>query len=378
MYLPAALASQLASSGGAERLRDLDHFLRAEGLLPFTYNAFPHGGFQTDGLKDSVYRPDWSEPARFDFTRDVARVAVELARGRDLPRVSISTHPGGFAPWGGDRTEAYALGLARAVAALESLEKVAGAPRFTLSVEAEPRASSGDGAELAGFLRFARTQARDLLLDGSDGARRLLGTCLDACHAAVEFEDPREALEHARVDGGQLGKLQFSSALSLDEPARHPQAIELLLGLDEPRFLHQVTGRGPDGILRTIDLPELEAALGGPQREAWLSCDSWRCHFHVPVDRERFDLGERTPGSAGALGTTRATAEELLTLLLQSPESWGDGELHVEIETYTWSVLPEPERGPEELVDGLEGEYRFVLSILAREGWYPVHAPSTP
>jgi hypothetical protein len=43
--------------------------------------------------------------------------------------------------------------------------------------------------------------------------------------------------------------------------------------------------------------------------------------------------------------------------------------LHVEIETYTWDVLPRAARGGGDLVDGLEREYRHVIRVLAASGW---------
>ena len=56
---------------------------------------------------------------------------------------------------------------------------------------------------------------------------------------------------------------------------------------------------------------------------------------------------------------------------LARPESWGTQELHVEIETYTWDILPRAARGPGELVDGLEREYAHVLARLDGAGWKP-------
>jgi hypothetical protein len=51
----------------------------------------------------------------------------------------------------------------------------------------------------------------------------------------------------------------------------------------------------------------------------------WRTHFHVPVFLD--DLG--------AFGTTRFALEQALAVHKQTPLS-----THLEIETYTWDVLP--------------------------------------
>ena len=53
----------------------------------------------------------------------------------------------------------------------------------------------------------------------------------------------------------------------------------------------------------------------------------WRTHFHVPVFLD--DLG-------GAFGTTRFALEQALAVHKQTPLS-----THLEIETYTWDVLPD-------------------------------------
>ena len=158
--------------------------------------------------------------------------------------------------------------------------------------------------------------------------------------------------------GGPLGKLQFSSALALVDPAGSPEGRAALAALAEPRYLHQVTGHrveaGAAGRVGVSDLPELPA-----EDPDWLACDEWRCHFHVPVDLDE----------AAGLSTTRAHAEATLAAALEDPERWGTRDLHVEIETYTWDVLPGPARGAGDLVDGLEREYRAALSVLERAGW---------
>ena len=136
-----------------------------------------------------------------------------------------------------------------------------------------------------------------------------------------------------------------------------------MLALDEPRFLHQVTGRRGAELLRARDLGEVAAAM-----ERWLACDEWRCHFHVPVD---LDLARDEHGAPLGLTTTRAFADAVLGRVLGAPFADELRELHLEIETYTWDVLPAfaRARGAERLVDGLEREYAHVAGVLARAGW---------
>ena len=74
-------------------------------------------------------------------------------------------------------------------------------------------------------------------------------------------------------------------------------------------------------------------------------------HFHVPVDAERL----------GPLKTTRTELREALTAaknLSYAP--------HLEVETYTWEVLPN--RPAVDLVDGLTRELTATRTLLAEIG----------
>jgi hypothetical protein len=397
MYLPAELAAALLEDESRAQLESLAEFLRERRLSPFTFNAFPYGGFQTDGLKAEVYRPTWVEQERVTYTLQVAECACFLATRLGLTRISISTHPGSFGAWlqPGDM-EACADNMARVVERFVQIERETGVC-FVLSLEAEPRASAGTSLELAQFRELANARILALLSADSDQGRasallrRHFGTCLDTCHSAVAFEDAAEAMQLLQSAGGTLGKIQYSSALRLEDPGANPAGVATMLALDEPRFLHQVMGRSSGGggqVLSVADLPEL-AALLAPQsvpdeskgsqasRAEWLACDEWRCHFHVPVDRDSMEvpLEGSAPNASPAtrLGTTREHAAALLELALQSPDAFVDNELHVEIETYTWDVLPNAVRDTAALVDALEREYRSVLDLLARAGWKPAN-----
>jgi hypothetical protein len=362
LYLPAALASLMAGRTGARALGDLTRFVVEHRLDPFTFNAFPAAGFHQSGLKEAVFEPTWLEEERVRFTLDVAQVAARLARALRLPgsHISISTHSGAYGAWprGDQDARRCAQNLGRVAQGLVRLGLDAG-PRFLVALEAEPRAAAGDNAALARFLERVPEWTGPTVERWVSS--RGIGTCLDACHSAVEFEDPSAAFEHA-TEHGPLGKLQYSSALSVAQPARNPRAVEQLLAADEPRYLHQVTGVAKQSRLSCADLPELRRELAGDRRDRWLDCDEWRCHFHVPVDLGRV-------GDDG-LATTRDHAAAILRAALAQPRRWGVEELHLEIETYTWDVLPGPARGAGEMVDGLRREYEHVIGVLESCGWH--------
>ena len=87
--------------------------------------------------------------------------------------------------------------------------------------------------------------------------------------------------------------------------------------LNEPCYLHQVVVRRQGGeLLRYNDLPEALASHEPHQS------DRWRCHFHVPI----FHLHT---------GHADATQEFLHQFL-----PWAPKEILLEVETYTWDVLP--------------------------------------
>ncbi|MCH2103190.1 MAG: metabolite traffic protein EboE [Planctomycetes bacterium] len=337
MYVPATLAAHLVSEDGSLERAELKRFLELEGLDAFTWNAFPYGDFQTDGLKEAVYEPTWLDARRARYTLDVARLAVAVAGDSARSHLSISTHGGRYGEWEGSEAE-RALGQLREV--VEALEGLEGAP-VVLSVEAEPFSSATD------------TRAAAAWVASLDSSR--LELCLDCCHSAVEFEEVEEALALTRSSG--LGKVQFSSALSLMNPADNPDGVEALLSMDEPRFLHQVTSSDPQ--TRAADISDLARAL--EEEGCWRELAEWRCHFHVPVDLERYE----------GLGTTTAHADDLVGGLLSQPSMWSHEELHLEIETYTWSVLPEASGASEGLTDALAREYAHVMGLLGGAGWEP-------
>ncbi|TAJ18913.1 MAG: hypothetical protein EPO68_07120, partial [Planctomycetota bacterium] len=199
MYAPAAAIEELDASPAA--LGALARELVELRLVPFTWNAFPFARFHEPGLKQRVFEPGWHERARQDYTLGVARAAAALARsvsdalGSAAPaHVSISTHTGRFGAFAdaGERAAARA-GFARVAAACAELGLAQRVP-LVLALEAEPRANANDTRELDAWL----AELREPL---APGLRSSLGWCLDACHIAVEFEDPATAFARAARSG---------------------------------------------------------------------------------------------------------------------------------------------------------------------------------
>ena len=163
-----------------------------------------------------------------------------------------------------------------------------------------------------------RTQAASEAL-----LRRHLGVCLDVCHAAVEFETARHSVGALRCAGIEIAKLQLSSALVV--PHMSDEAAALLRRFDDGVYLHQVVERSSTGLTRFLDLPDALAAWSSEppprRRDA-----EWRVHCHVPVFHE---------APLGGLATTQQTLLDMLDLQRKEGVS-----PHLEVETYTWDVLP--------------------------------------
>jgi hypothetical protein len=107
-----------------------------------------------------------------------------------------------------------------------------------------------------------------------------------------------------------------------------------------------VERRGKE-LIRYEDLPQ---ALDNADHEPVTSSDEqeWRIHFHVPLFLNRL----------GPFENTQPFLSRLLRLQVeQAPTA------HLEIETYTWDVLPEEYRGMS-VVDTITREMQWVLKSL--------------
>jgi sugar phosphate isomerase/epimerase len=239
--------------------------------------------------------------------------------------------------------------LIRHAATLERLEREEGRP-IALALEPEPFCVLETVTETVSFFEerlFTRAAgARLAALSGLGRAaaeaalRRHLGVCLDACHAAVEFEDPIEAVRALRRAGIAIAKVQVSAGLRVEPPtASHRKA---LLPFAEDVYLHQVVAR-QGGELRRY--PDLEEALGDPVAA---SADEWRIHFHVPLFREEL----------GPFRNTQGFLRELLKIQEKEVVS-----PHLEVETYTWHVLPEEFRA-KDVAEDVAREMRWTLDAL--------------
>ena len=331
LRLSGAAAQTLAAPAELEWLR---RFLAAHDLYVFTINGFPFGAFHGVRVKERVYAPDWLEEERLVYTDRLARLLATMLPAEPDLYGSVSTVPGAFRARAATPAARAAIAdrIVRHVATLVEIEETAG-KWIRLALEPEPWCMLETVADTLAFFAehlFApASEARLAALTGrSRGAsaaalHRHLGVCFDACHMAVEFEDPAEALARLAAAEVAVAKFQISAGVVATLGGDDRATRATLAGFADEVYLHQVVERR-DGVLRRfVDLPEA-LATGGDA-----ACE-WRIHFHVPLFRE-------------ALGVVRST-QPWVAALLRAIRAGAYGG-HLEVETYTWDVLPEAFRG---------------------------------
>jgi len=311
-----------------EALASFRDQLSVLGAYVFTINAFPFGPFHGVRVKEDVYLPDWRDRERVAFTANSAAVLAGILP--DGIEGSISTVPGAFKPNGrsSEAVAAMARNLMMAVADLVDLKRRTG-KHIALALEPEPCCFLETTDESIAFFEGALLKPETLdMLGGITGVgrseaetllRRHLGICYDVCHGSVEYEDTVAALDRLLAAGIAIPKIQLSAAMRI--PAMTKGLIDAVMRYNDGVYLHQSIVRSGDNLSRHVDLPDAVTAFGEGQADG-----EWRIHCHVPVFLA--DLGE--------ISSTRSDLVATLAALRQRTRS-----SHLEVETYTWDVLPD-------------------------------------
>ncbi|MGW0133077.1 metabolite traffic protein EboE [Streptomyces sp. NPDC003299] len=330
LWLAQDAAATLAADPAA--LRGLRDALDRRGLEVVTLNGFPYEGFGAEEVKYRVYRPDWGDPQRLEYTTALASILTALLPD-DVTEGSISTLP---LAWRTTRDIRPALDALRRLG--ERLDAVAELTGRTVRVAVEPE--PGCVVETTG----------DALAPLTAIGHPRLGVCVDTCHLATSFEDPDTALDALTAAGVPVVKAQLSAALHAEHP-HLPEVREALAAFAEPRFLHQTRTLTAAGLRGTDDLDE---AVTG---DALPDGAPWRAHFHVPLHA----------APAPPLTSTLPVLKSVLARLAGGPHPLTR---HLEVETYTWQALP-PELRPrtrDRLVDGIAAELTLARDLLTDLG----------
>ena len=340
---PFAIGLRLSAQAAEELLEDeaLDEFkdwLEFENCYVYTINGFPYGAFHGTSVKENVYKPDWTTTDRLVYTLNLFSIIAELA-----PREvggSVSTLPGSFKEFEADEETIFRnlYACAEHVDLLaEQYEK-----DLHLGLEPEPLGHFENTTEsIAFFQRFHQwAESHDL---PTDILTRSIGINYDTCHFALEFEDCADSLYRFENAGIRISKIHLSNALEIDPD--DPDALDAIEAFDEPTYLHQFMLKEADGtITRFKDLPQALESLD-TQYSTLNTPALARVHFHIPLYDD----------PAAPLGSTRDHAEAALACLKAKPETC----THLEMETYTWGVLPNSLQLPIE--DQLTKEYLWTI-----------------
>ncbi len=340
-----------------EALIAFQTWLKAEDLYVFTLNGFPYSSFHHTIVKDRVYAPDWRQPDRLAYSQRLIQILATLLP--DGMEGSISTLPLSYKPWFnksaalqsvyGKSVNQLAIVVADLIQVYETTGKL-----IHLGLEPEPDGLLENTAEVIDFFnqwllplggQLLADRLGISILSAQAAIRNHIRVCYDTCHFAIEFEHPTIALQQLQEAGIMVSKIQLSSAIKVSLPPIGPQRQQVydrLIPFTESTYLHQVIAKMPDGSLhRYRDLCQALEAFDHTK------AIEWRTHFHVPIFLKDYPL----------LNSTQDHIVETIGYLQSQ-----DMGTHLEIETYTWDVLPAEMKF--DLVSSIEREYEWVKGIL--------------
>jgi len=308
----------------------------------FTINGFPYGRFHGTRVKEQVYAPDWTTNERVEYTNRLFDLLAQLAS--DGVEGSVSTVPGSFKEFIRTKEQERAMrnNLWRCVEHIAGVSERSGT-KLHLGLEPEPLCYLETSEETARFFDQLRADRPN---DPRLGEH--LGVNYDTCHLAVEFDEPRDVIARFLQHRIKISKLHFSSALKV-RPT--PEVRAALKAFADDIYFHQVVERAEDGSINRYK--DLDAALSQPSNINHQPPLEWRIHFHIPLHSKPTPLFD-------------TTADHLLgvmDVLRENPSLCS----HVEMETYTWEVLP-PELKNRNVVDQLVAEYQWTLRQMAERG----------
>jgi len=344
--------------GNPGYLTEFKQWLQQNGAYVFTMNGFPYGDFHHAIVKENVHAPDWTTPERKDYTIRLFHILKSLLpTGMDG---GISTSPLSYRHWFKNAADFDTAKQTATLNILEVVKVLIGIGNETgqllhLDIEPEPDGILETGREfidwfehdllmlgipvIAEQFNLSHTDAENLL-------KKHVCLCYDICHFAIGYEDHKAVLLELEQKGIGVGKIQISAALkaNLNGTELEKSLIKTNFAtFNEPTYLHQVVALKEDGGL--IRYPDLPPALEADEDEKVVQ---WRSHFHVPI-------------SVKEIGLLQSTQDDIVTLLgLQKAKPFTN---HLEVETYTWEVLPEQMKLP--IAQSISNELNWVIDTLA-------------
>lgn len=328
------------------KLTELKAWLAKENLYIFTLNGFPYGGFHNTIVKDQVHAPDWTTQDRVNYTRRLIDLLVQLLPS-DQHEGGISTSPLSYKYWWDQRGAAIGqatMELLKLVPYLAQTEQKTG-KWIHIDIEPEPDGLLENHREFVDW--YTDTLIPFAITAGipEDWVRRHIHICFDVCHYGVSFDKPSECLMELQEKNISIGKIQISSALRVDLRNNASARIEALKQYEEPTYLHQVKAFKKDRSY--VSFKDLGEALAQYTDGVY---DEWRVHFHVPLFLDSY----------GLLNSTQAEIAETLAYHKQYQVT-----NMMEIETYTWGVLPLEYQ--ESIETSIAREVKYIQDLLCKK-----------
>lgn len=285
-------------------------WLDSEAFCVETINGFPYGRFSGEVVKEKVFLPDWTSDERLNYTRYLFDILAQIS---DAPTLSVSTLPGSHRFFNPDKEAMFSRLEAMAIE-LDKLSQKQGR-LCRLGLEPEP---FGYFDESHGVIRFFN-ELREYS-EHPDLVQKYLGITYDTCHAAVMRENVEAGLNALADNAIPLVKVQLTNAMVYHQQ-EDSALTELEPFLDKVYFHQASICRGKD-IQMVHDVETLFPAI--LKEKPTLA--EWRLHYHIPLyARPEWPFSD----TSEYISTT-------FRVLKQNPE-W---QPHLEVETYTWSVLP--------------------------------------
>lgn len=334
-----------------EQLQEFKDWLTEIDCYVFTMNGFPYGNFHGEPVKDQVHVPDWTTDKRLNYTLRLFK-QLDFLAPKDL-ECGISTSPVSYKHWFNtdeEKHKAFQIGaknMVQVASELYQTEKKSG--RYMhLDIEPEPDGFLENTQEVLDFyntylipeaikifgqLEFNEEESEALL-------KKYITICYDVCHFALAYEEPTSTFEKLDAAGIKIGKIQVSAALKILYNEENVDELwNTLAQFNEPVYLHQVTEKVNGKVVTYNDLPMV--------LEKKAPFDELRSHFHVPIFLKDY----------GLLQSTQDQIEKVLDYLKENFVS-----NHIEVETYTWDVLPEKLKVP--ITESIARELNWMKSRL--------------
>jgi hypothetical protein len=331
-------------------LAEFKSWLESQSLYVPMVNGFPFGTFHDEVVKDQVHQPDWTNQERITYTENIANVLTQLIpSGIDIG--GISTSPLSYRPWQDEPMKNWeqlmlaTRNIAKWVVFANHLNHTT-SNLIRLEIEPEPDGLLDDLDSTIDFFKsYLWVYGKEILMSdlGASEEEALLllkqhvCVCFDVCHFAVLHQPVVEALQKLDAEGISIGRIQLSSALV----AKDLDGIEALKPFAEPIYLHQAAVLLKNGsVKRFLDL---QPALDWCEQNEF---QELRTHYHVPLFQEAF----------GNLHTTQQEVIDTLVYVKSNIPA-----LLLEVETYTWSVLPTALQFP--LAESIARELLWVQEV---------------